>query len=135
MSDFKVTGALVVKDDEKIITATFRTREFVIEVAGERFSDFIKFQLTQDKCPLIDSFQVGELVEVSFNLRGRKWEKDGKVSYFNSLDAWRLKKADGTGASAPAAGASTFAASQPVAAPVFTSTNVANEKDNGDLPF
>lgn len=132
--DFKLIGALVVKEDERAVTATFRTREFVVEVAGERWSDFVKFQLAQDKCPLIDAFQLGDLIEVSFNVRGRKWEKDGKVSYFNSLDAWRLKKADGTGASAPMAGGTTTA-NTPVSAPIFTSTEVSNDKEGGDLPF
>lgn len=132
-NSYVATGLLVVKEDTVKKTETFSVREFVIEVAGDRFSDFVKFQLSNDKCLLIDSFQLGEMVEVSFNVRGRKWEKDGKVSYFNSLDAWRLKKADGTGASATMGGSS--AAGMPASAPVFTSTEVSNQQDGGDLPF
>ena len=26
-----------------------------------------------------------------FNIKGTKWEKDGKVSYFTNLDAWRVE--------------------------------------------
>jgi len=87
-----LTGRLEAKFDEKEVTSTFRTREFVIEVQKDTYSDFIKLQLTQDKCGLIDSFNIGEQVEVSINIKGRKWEKDGKVSYFNTLEAWRIKK-------------------------------------------
>ena len=32
------------------------------------------------------------MIKVKFNLRGRKWEKDGKTNYFNSLDAWFIEK-------------------------------------------
>jgi hypothetical protein len=31
-------------------------------------------------------------IKVHFNIRGNKWEKDGKVSYFTNLDAWRIEK-------------------------------------------
>jgi len=54
--------------------------------------DLIKFQSTQDKCSLLDQFNVDDMVSVSFNLRGRKWERDGQVSYFTNLEAWRIQK-------------------------------------------
>ena len=59
---------------------------------GYEFVDFIKFQSTQDKCALLDQVNVDDTVKVSFNLRGRKWEKDGQVSYFTNLEAWRIEK-------------------------------------------
>ncbi len=127
-TSYIATGVLVVKEDIVKKTETFSVREFVIEVAGERFSDYVKFQLSNDKCALLDSFQLGDLMEVSFNVRGRKWEKDGKVTYFNSLDAWRMKRADGAGAS----GAADMGQMAP---PSFTTTEVSNAKDGGDLPF
>ncbi|MFN3940967.1 MAG: DUF3127 domain-containing protein, partial [Chitinophagales bacterium] len=77
------------------ISATFRKREFVIERsesnAGRIFTDYLKFQTIQDKCQLLDSFKIGDTVKISFNIKGTKWEKDGRVSYFNNLDAWRIE--------------------------------------------
>ncbi|MEO1301067.1 MAG: DUF3127 domain-containing protein, partial [Bacteroidota bacterium] len=36
-------------------------------------------------------FQVGQNVEVHFNLKGRKWTSPaGEIRYFNTLQAWRL---------------------------------------------
>ena len=32
------------------------------------------------------------MIKVSFNIKGNKWEKDGKISYFNNLDAWKFEK-------------------------------------------
>jgi len=93
MSTFEIKGKLVVIEDTVKISETFKKREFVIEVENEKnsdWNDFIKFQLTQDKCSLVDSMKVGDDVNASFNVRGRKWEKDGKVNYFNSLECWKL---------------------------------------------
>lgn len=93
---FEISGKLVVKHDVQEITAKFKKREFVIEVKDNsgnfEFIDYIKFQLTQDKCTLIDGINTGEDLKVSFNLRGRKWEKDGNISYFTNLEAWRIEK-------------------------------------------
>jgi len=38
----------------------------------------------------LDKFNTGQVVTVHFNIRGKSWEKDGKTSYFNSLEAWRI---------------------------------------------
>lgn len=91
-------GKLVVKNEVEIISDKFRKKEFIIEksetVGVSTFTDFIKFQLINDRVNLIDTIQIGDEVSVSFNLRGRKWEKDGKVSYFTNLEAWRLEKVE-----------------------------------------
>lgn len=124
--NFEVTGNLIVKEDTVDITSSFKKREFVIEVPNERnseWNDFVKFQLTQDRCPLIDSFQLGDSIKVSFNLRGRKWEKDGKVNYFTNLEAWRIESS-GTGGQM-----------QETAPPAFTETEIPPAEPNDDLPF
>ena len=93
---FELTGKLIEKFDTQEISEKFKKREFVIEFQDNpnlSFSESIKFQLTQDRCNLMDSYQVGQDLKVSFNLRGRKWEKDGKVSYFTNLEAWRIEAA------------------------------------------
>jgi len=93
---FEINGKLYEKYDTVSVSDKFRKREFVIEKteatnAGE-FTELIKFQLTQDRCDALDRFNVNEDVKISFNIRGRKWEKDGKVSYFTNLEAWRIEK-------------------------------------------
>ncbi|TLX74897.1 DUF3127 domain-containing protein [Labilibacter sediminis] len=122
--NFELTGNLIVKDDEQSISASFKKREFVVEVINERnsdWNDFIKFQLTQDRCSQLDPFNLGEPVKVSFNIRGRKWEKDGKVNYFSNLEAWRLEKVQ--------------ASADPGTPPPFTESEVPPAGANEDLPF
>ena len=46
----------------------------------------------QDRTNIIDRVNVGDEIKVHFNIRGSKWEKDGRVSYFNNLDAWRIEQ-------------------------------------------
>jgi len=93
--NFEISGKLILKEDTVYVTDSFKKREFVIEVVNERntdWNDFIKFQLIQDKCQLLDNIDIGETFKVSFNIKGRKWEKDGKITYITNLDAWRLEK-------------------------------------------
>ncbi len=123
--NFELVGNIIVIDDEQAISASFKKREFVIEVLNERnsdWNDFIKFQLTQDRCSQLDPFSLGEPVKVSFNIRGRKWEKDGKVNYFSNLEAWRLEKVQ----------ASADPGTPP---PPFVESEVPKAGENEDLPF
>jgi hypothetical protein len=93
---FELTGKLVEKFDPQNVSEKFKKREFVIEFRdnpNSSFTEFIKFQLTQDRCNLIDNFQVGQDLKIWFNLRGRKWEKDGNVSYFTNLEGWKIEAA------------------------------------------
>lgn len=92
---FEIVGKLIEKFEIQEITPSFKKREFVIEkseTSGEKtFTEFIKFQLSQDKCELIDQYQLNEDIKVHFNIKGRKWEKDGRSGYFVNLEVWRIE--------------------------------------------
>ena len=103
---FEINGKLYEKSETVSVSDKFRKREFVIEKteatnAGE-FTELIKFQLTQDRCDILDRYNVNDEIKISFNIRGRKWEKDGKVSYFTNLEAWRIEKVTSENASGSA---------------------------------
>lgn len=93
---FELSGKLIEKYNTVQVSDRFKKREFVIEKTesngGMEFTDHVKFQLTQDRCNLIDSINLNDDIKVSFNIRGNKWEKEGKVNYFTNLDAWRIEK-------------------------------------------
>ncbi len=103
---FEITGKLVKKFDTLVVSDRFKKREFVIEkeenAGGTLFTESIKFQLTQNKVDLIDPYNEGDDIKISFNIKGNKWEKDGKVNYFTNLDAWRIENGNAGGGSAPA---------------------------------
>jgi len=93
---FEITGKIIEVLPVNQVSDKFRKREFVIEkkdTGGSAvFIDYIKFQLVQDKCDLINESFLNEEVRIWFNLKGNKWERDGKINYFTNLDAWKIEK-------------------------------------------
>ena len=91
----EVTGKLHVKYETQQVSEKFKKREFVLELAeeinGNIYTNYAKMQLVQNKCDILDRFKEGDLVKVSFNIKGNKWERDGKVNYITNLDAWRIE--------------------------------------------
>jgi len=93
---FEITGKIIDISPVNQVSEKFKKREFVIEkkeTGGTAvFIDYIKFQLLQDKCDLISESFMNENVKIWFNLKGNKWERDGKINYFTNLDAWKIEK-------------------------------------------
>ena len=93
---FEITGKIIDILPVNQVSDKFRKREFVIErkeTGGSAvFIDYIKFQLVQDKCDLINESFLNEAVRITFNIKGNRWEREGKVNYFTNLDAWKIEK-------------------------------------------
>lgn len=121
--------------DVQQVTDTFKKRDLIVQYAenNSQFVEYIRFEATQDRTTLFDNLNVGDEVEVSFNLRGRPWtNRDGVTTYFNSLVAWRVSKVTTT----PVSGASGQSAAGPQAfdAPPTVDISADDGKDD-DLPF
>ena len=135
---FQLTGKLKKIDPIVQVSEKFSKREFVITDESSQYPQDILFQSVQDKCSLLDACNVGDVVQVSFNLRGREWTSPtNEVKYFNTLEAWRIEGGQtqaSAPASAPAAQASTATApnSAPAAQPQNT---MVSSTDDDDLPF
>jgi hypothetical protein len=93
---FEISGKVIDISPVNQVSDKFRKREFVIEKketgGAAVFIDYIKFQLLQDKCDLINESFLNEEIKIWFNLKGNKWERDGKINYFTNLDAWKIEK-------------------------------------------
>jgi hypothetical protein len=93
---YELTGKLVAKFDTMQRTETFKVREFAVEktddIGGRTVSNYVKFQCVQDKTAIVDKVNIGDEIKVHFNIKGTKWEKEGKTSYFTNLDAWRIEQ-------------------------------------------
>lgn len=63
----------------------FTIRKFSMDSLGSH-SQPVGFQLTQDRCDIMDNYQVGDVVTVWFDVRGNVWE--GKI--INNLNAWKV---------------------------------------------
>ncbi len=89
----EVSGKIKVLGDVKTYGDNgFRKREVVI-TTQEQYPQHLLIEFVQDRCELLDSFNVGEIVTISINLRGREWQNpEGEVKYFNSIHGWRIEK-------------------------------------------
>lgn len=126
---FQTKGKLHLKQESQQVTEKFRKREFVLEIVEGTYPEYIKFQLVNDKCTLLDKYNVGDEILVSFNLRGKPFQsKTGEMVYYTNLDAWRVE--NGLAAASP----QQSAASQ-TTMPAMTPMPEAPLPDDDNLPF
>ena len=105
----------------------FTKREFVIKLTGDGenpdYPNYVALELIKDKCALMDQYQVGEEVNVHFNLSGRLWSQPGKPEKcFTSLQAWRVERASD-------------AAQHAAPAPSFDAPPFPGQGFDDDVPF
>jgi hypothetical protein len=123
----EVLGKIKVVNPEQQVSAAFKKRELVV-TTDEQYPQHILIEFTQDKCDLLSSYNIGEAVKVSINLRGREWvNPQGETRYFNSIQGWRIERLT---ADAPAQQAPPM----PAATAFAPATNL-NEEEADDLPF
>ncbi|GEO06628.1 hypothetical protein AAE02nite_42920 [Adhaeribacter aerolatus] len=128
---FDVQGRLHEIFDETQVSDKFRKREFVLEIPDGSYTQYIKFQLTQDKCNVLDQYKIGDEVKVTFNLSGKPFTKNGTTMYFTNLSAWRVESANGAAPANTGNANNNYKAASPQPA---ASSFLSDEADN-DLPF
>ncbi|GJH39847.1 hypothetical protein RCZ04_03970 [Capnocytophaga sp. HP1101] len=76
---------------ESVGQNSFQKRDLVITTDGQ-YPQSILIQFTQGNCALLDTLQVGQRVNVHFNLQGREWTSpQGEVKYFNTVVGWKIE--------------------------------------------
>lgn len=93
----KIEGKIVEIFDTQQVSDSFKKRSFVVEYVenpqNTQYTESLMFELIQERCNLVDDFSKGQEVEVSFNLKGRKWTtRENETRYFNSLQAWKIEE-------------------------------------------
>ncbi len=102
----EITGKLVEKYDTTTHGSSgFEKREYVIMYADyPQYPEYVKFELTQAKCQILDEFNIGDEIEVTYKPKGRKWiNPKGEAVYFNALSSWKIEliKPSGSGSNTP----------------------------------
>ena len=124
----EVTGKVKVINPTQQVTDSYKKRELVV-TTEEQYPQHILIEFAQDKCSLLDNYQVGQNVKVSINLRGREWiNPQGETKFFNSIQGWRIEKVQEEDPSAPQIPQTLASESSEPA------TNFKEEEDD-DLPF
>lgn len=87
MSNYELTGTIIVLQDTQAFPSGFAKREFVIETDG-KYPQQIKLEMVKDNCVRLDSFQVGQQATVNFDVRGNEY--NGK--HYVNLVAWKIER-------------------------------------------
>jgi len=133
MASYEMTGILKIKGEIQNFPSGFSKRPFVI-TTQEQYPQDVQFELTKNGTSHIDRFNEGELLKVTFDIRGREY--NGK--YFVNLNAYRVDKAEGGMAppvAAPLAQSAPQAAPARPATPAFDPGLEPISGDVDDLPF
>ncbi len=87
----EVSGIIRAIGQPKEVGASFKKRDLVV-TTDEQYPQHILIEFVQDKCDLLNGFNVGQSVKVSINLRGREWiDPQGVAKYFNAIQGWRIE--------------------------------------------
>ena len=125
----EIQGRIKLIDETKTYgTNGFRKRELVV-TTEEQYPQHILVEFIQDKTDLLNSYQVGQLVKISINLRGREWvNPQGETKYFNSIQGWRIENMENAAQNDP---------EMPPVPPMeaFEPAEESSDDDHDDLPF
>ncbi len=88
----EISGRIKVINAEQQISATFKKRELVVSTE-EQYPQHILINFIQDKCDILNNYQVGENVKVGVNIRGREWiSPQNETKYFNDIQGWKVER-------------------------------------------
>lgn len=125
----KVRGVIeVIEETKSYGQKGFRKRLVVLAQESPRFTNYVPVEFIQDNCDAVDELKVGDEIEVTYRLSGRKWQKDpsADVKYFVNVEGMSFRVLTGTGSKADAGAA-------PSDVDPFAEANA--EFDDGDVPF
>ena len=88
---YEAAGTIKLINETQTFPSGFSKREFVVTTAHDKYPQDLKFEIVKDKCQLLDSFEAGQEVQVSFDIRGNEY--NGK--YFVNLSCWKIQAANG----------------------------------------
>lgn len=88
----EITGTIRLINPTQEVSASFKKRELVV-TTDEQYPQHILIEFNQDKCSVLDGYNVGDSVKIGINLRGREWlSPTGETKYFNQIQGWNISK-------------------------------------------
>ena len=100
MKDPTVRGVVHLIEETKTFGQKgFRKRLLVLEQSKTSFTNFIPVEFVKDGCDAVDDLAVGDEIEVTYRLSGRRWQRDeaSEVKFFLSAEGLSFKQVSGNG--------------------------------------
>ncbi|SRR6056297_1476717 len=100
MSDPTVRGVVhLIEDTKSYGQKGFRKRLVVLEQDKGGFTNYVPVEFIKDACDAVDEMNLGDDVEVTYRLSGRKWQRDAdsETKYFVNVEALSFKVHAGYG--------------------------------------
>ena len=98
MKDPSVRGVVHLIEETKTFGQKgFRKRLVVLEQSKGTFTNYIPVEFVKDGCDEVDSLGVGDEIEVTYRLSGRRWQRDeaSEAKYFLSAEALSFRRLAG----------------------------------------
>jgi len=112
----------------------FQKRDVDVITEEAQYPQTLRFQFDGSHINKPDSLKVGDIVNISFNLKGREWvNPQGETVVFNTLQGWKISSVTSAESEAPAAQNTPQATAQPAAQNQAPAASFTEEED--DLPF
>ena len=90
MSKIELKGRVIEIQEPKQLTEKFIKGSIIIETFDE-YPNYLTLDFTNKNTEKMKYIKVGDNVDASAFIKGRKYQKDGKTSYFLSLDCVFIK--------------------------------------------
>ena len=97
----QISGKVLIIDDVISIPTrsgnTFTKRQIVLDAShydpmtGQKFENYPAFDFVGNRVNELDNFKVGDLVTITFALNGRPFDKDGKTTYYTSVNGYKIE--------------------------------------------
>ena len=99
MKDPTIRGVVHLIEETKTFGQKgFRKRLVVLEQSKGTFTNFIPVEFVKDGCDAVDDLTVGDEIEVTYRLSGRRWQKDeaSEAKYFLSVEGLSFRQLSGS---------------------------------------
>lgn len=88
MESLEIKGRITAISETQTFASGFSKRQFAVKELIDDYPQEFGMEFTKDKCGILDSYKVGDIVTVNCNLRGN--EHNGR--HYVSLQAWKIAK-------------------------------------------
>ena len=102
MANMEIQGKIIKIGATQMVGQNGFQRRDVVIMTEDQYPQYIPFDFVQEKCSLLDNFHEGQVVLISFNVRGREWvNPQGETKYIVNLQGWRIQDAMAAAQAAP----------------------------------